>query len=594
MFLFLLAGGLSSSALDFANELDVHTGSYGAEDSSVSRNVSLICTQERINIRNLSVYISQYGVNNFDCVCKGKSHPCKTIQYAYDQTMLWLSNSTRTVKFVFLDGVYNMTESAIVDKQGLLLHSLEFTSLLGTTFKATNENAMFWIGCNKTDEKSCLSHTVKFSNLSFTNFGSKFPAAIVVFSINQLVIHNCSFAHNNCSAINSFETSATMIDVNFLDNKGTANFLGSVSHSSFPMSNVSVGGALGFIFKTGQNKFVNIFNSNFSGNKAATNMANPYVQHSVKGSQFSRVGGGILVLFMENSSYMTVNISQSHFVNNRAYSAGAVAILSESYSLSNRIVFRNCLFLKNVVNSTAGAILFANWDFTEGNSLIITNCTFKYNVAKYAGAIKYLINFIKHKDTGTPLRPGLEIINSHLCSNVAEMASAMHLTTDTSIFRQSMSPVHIYDSVFCQHDYTGEIDGRQNASQYGGTILTHKVDIKFMGNNSVTENKVGCGLYASNANVHVDGTILFSKNIAASSGAGMSLADTSHLILYPGSHIKFEENHSSTKGGALAVISVGMPEMTYVYNPFCFLQYSVPNEPHSRWDVSIALFLYPR
>ena len=56
-------------------------------------------------------------------------------------------------------------------------------------------------------------------------------------------------------------------------------------------------------------------------------------------------------------------------------------------------------------------------------------------------------------------------------------------------------------------------------------------------------------------------------------------------MLYPGSHLIFKDNYSAASGGALAVLTVGMPELTYIYNPFCFLQYSVPNQPYSQWQV---------
>ena len=582
---------LSANGFEAEKDFALLSRAESLEISPFGGNVSVICDKILANASTTSVFISENGNDSQDCICRGAASPCRTIQHAYYQTMLQISNKTKSLKFIFMDEVYNMAGGFLANRQGSFLQNVEFTSTLRTIIRAIDPNAVFLIGCNISNPSPCISYNVKFNNLIFRNFGSNLPAVIVVFTINLLSFENCSFSRNNCSAINSLDTSVQLQGVEFMENRGTSNFKGSTNDFSaaFPISNVSNGGALALVFRNGYGKHVNISNCRFIKNKAATNLTLPYVEHKLGDTQFPRVGGGILFLFMKNCSKVSANIINSNFTNNTAYAAGAVAILSESYSTSNKIAFKHCRFEHNIVKSTAGAILFANWDYTQKNKLSITNCIFKNNRAKYAGAIKYLINIIQREEGTASEEPGFELVASQLCGNIAETGSAIHFITDASIYRHPISPVHIVDSVFCQHDISGEKEDRQSVSQYGGTILSHKIDIKFMGNNSIEKNKVGCGLYASNANIHVNGTLIFSKNVATASGGGMAMADTSHLILYPGSHLRFEENHSGTKGGALAVFTIGMPELTYVYNPFCFLQYSIPNLPHSKWDVSIII-----
>ena len=558
--------------------------------SSTHRNASALADDGIHRVSNLSVYISNNGKNTPDCIHRGAGSPCQTIQHAYDQTIMQITNATRFVKFVFMDEVYNMTGMFFINKQAHMLTGIEFTSMFRTNITTVDEEAVFWIGCNSSDKDPCISYSIEFNNLKFEAFGSKFAAVLVVFNIKLLSLTDCIFSQNSRSAINALETSVVLANIDFKDNIGSLNFR--EKHASltmgFPMSNASTGGAVAFVFREGRSKFVNVSQCSFTGNKAAMNLLLPYVEHSLTDSQFPRVGGGVLVLFMGNCSDVNVTFVNSNFTRNSAYSGGAVAILSEDNSSTNNVHFTHCVFLHNNGTSTAGAILFAVWDYGEKNALTIADCKLCSNRAKYAGAIKYTVAKLEPISCMESTMPGMEIIRSQFCHNIAQTGSAIHTITDAYIIRQTVSPVKIIDSLFIHHDLTGSNVGEKSVSQFGGTILTHNIDLMFIGHNSVEKNKVGCGLFASNANIHVNGTLNFSQNVAVATGGGMTLADTSHLILYPGSHLRFVENEAGTQGGALAVFTIGMPQITYIYNPLCFLQYIVPNQPHSEWNVSMV------
>ena len=149
-------------------------------------------------------------------------------------------------------------------------------------------------------------------------------------------------------------------------------------------------------------------------------------------------------------------------------------------------------------------------------------------------------------------------------------------------------PVVIDNCTFAQNKnfQPTPLSSSNSSLLYSGTILTHKVDIEFRGHCVITGNKAGSGLYSSNANININGHVIFYGNSALSAGGAMGLTDVSRLVFYPGGHLRFENNYSSDKGGAIAVRTLGMPELTYVHNPFCFLQYLNRDLPHSMWDVS--------
>ena len=567
------------------------SNSQSANSLPSTRSSSTLVDHGVYRVSVLSVYISNNGKNTPDCIYGGTGSPCQTIQHAYDQMILQITNATRFVKFVFMDEVYNMTGMFFINKQAHMLTGIEFTSMFRTNITTVDEEAVFWIGCNSSDKDPCISYSIEFNNLKFEAFGSKFAAVLVVFNIKLLSLTDCIFSQNSRSAINALDTSVVLANIDFKDNIGSLNFR--EKHASltlgFPMSNASTGGAVAFVFREGRSKFVNVSQCSFTGNKAAMNLLLPYVEHSLTDSQFPRVGGGVLVLFMGHCSDVNVTFVNSNFTRNSAFAGGAVVILADDHSKRNNVRFTKCIFLHNIVTSTAGAILFVTWDYGEKNALTIADCKLCSNRAKYAGAIKYIISRIMLKGLMESNATGMEIIRSQFCHNIAQTGSAIHTITDAYIIRQTVSPVKIIDSLFIHHDLTGSNVGEKSVSQFGGTILTHNIDLMFIGHNSVEKNKVGCGLFASNANIHVNGTLNFSQNVAVATGGGMTLADTSHLILYPGTHLRFVENEAGTQGGALAVFTIGMPQITHVYNPLCFLQYIVPNQPHSKWNVSMVI-----
>ena len=574
---------------------DMENISIGASGSNLSAQQTAPAFYNHLleGVANLTVYIAEAGTDSPDCIHKDIVSPCRTIQHAYSETMMQITNITEYIKFVFMDDRYNMTGALILNREAKFLKNMEFTSTLRTNITGMNEEAVFWIGCNTTSSQPCISYDVEFSNLNFRHFSCELPAVVVVFNINHLSLHDCSFYQNNRSAINLLDTSVVLDRVEFSDNSGNANFKGhgvKVS-SSFPLSNFSNGGAVAFVFRDGNCKFVNISSCSFISNSAADNLQLPYVGHSLTDTQFPRVGGGVLILFMGNCTDVHVTFVTSKFLGNTAYGGGAVAIISEFNASANKVSFIHCKFLRNVAKSTAGAILFSSWDFAERNVLIIIRCIIHFNKAMYSGAVKYIINIVQSRNGAGPSVLGLEIIHSSICGNIAETGSAVHIITSAFTDRQKLSPARIVDSVFCQHDCAGRNNKKESVSQYGGTILIHNFDLIFIGKNEIKDNKAACGLFASNANIHVNGTLNITRNVASYSGGGMVLADTSHLILYPRSHLRFEENNAAARGGALAVFSIGMPNVTYIYNPYCFLQYSIPNQPYSKWDVSRKLFI---
>ena len=574
----------SGSDGDSRNTSDHGSGSDNTKETSDPQSEYALHSQSFTDASNLTIFLCEAGADNPDCIHGDKANPCRTIEHAYNEAMIQITNATKHISFVFMDKRYELNEALILNREAKFVKIIEFTSTVRTTIIGMNEESVVWVGCNTTATVPCISYDVEFSNLSFMHFVGKLPAVVVVFNINYLYLHDCSFCHNNRSAINLLDTSVVLNNIDFSTNNGNTKFkdIRMERVAGFPSSNFSNGGAVAFVFRGGHGKFVNISSCSFTSNNAVQDSVFPYTMDAPTDTQFERDGGAALVLFIGNCTGVRVAFVTSTFVGNAAYSGGAVAIVTEFNASANTVTFTNCKFFNNTARLSAGAIIFGAFDFAGKNLMVIIDCMIMYNRAKYASALKFMNNGKRRSLMGSTIF-GLEVIRTKLCRNIAESGSAVHISV---IDRQSVNTAKIVDSLFDENDSTGDKESYVTP-RYRAAIATYNIDVIFVGNNEIKDNKALRGLFVSSSSIHVNGTLKIARNVATYSGGGMMLVDASHLILYPGSHMRLEGNRANGVGGALAVSSTLIPNITYVYNPYCFLQYSIPNQPYSKWNVSI-------
>lgn len=93
----------------------------------------------------------------------------------------------------------------------------------------------------------------------------------------------------------------------------------------------------------------------------------------------------------------------------------------------------------------------------------------------------------------------------------------------------------------------------------------------------------GCAAAFMYCVIFVHGRLAFTNNTGDSTG-GALLIVASQIILFPDTELLFLGNHVSGLGGAVCVFFY-MAELTHANNPDCFLAYSDPFLPPSKWKV---------
>ena len=547
-----------------------------------------------------------------DNITTNAPSPCKSIHFAYTESLKRMSNSTKALNIILMDEVYHLNQTLNIDVPDSHLQILEISSVnkhktlisahtSSSHISRDEANVRIACMCCRHDLKMarCHFYNVSLFNLKFSGFGPMLPAAVVLWQVKFVNISGCVFNKNRCSGINALDSGMEITWTDFVDNNNNINC--SVHQCfpqpfTFPLSNISSGGAIGVIFNQGVRARVLIGSCNFIGNSAIrSDKESQYIKHSPSNISYYRVGAGLLFSFSNTSNFNQIHLVNNNITCNKGFSGVGLTVITQDYAHNNLVKVQGSLFSQNEAESTSAGILFASWDYSNNNKLLIESCKILNNTADISAGIKAVFHSVTPNKTELPAPQTVHISKSIFCGNNAHTASGLHFICALPTSYKLPGSYWVDNSTFCNHitskKYGSKLKSNEKhpLSAYGGTVLTNRVDIYFQGDSYIFHNHGGSALYSSNSEIHICGSLEFSDNKAQASGGAMSLADVSHLVLHTGAHLRFLRNYARINGGAIAIYTLGIPELVYQFNPTCFLQYSESSVPPSKWNVSTCI-----
>ena len=537
--------------------------------------------------------------------------PCKSIHFAYIESLTRISNFTKVLSIRLLDEVYYLDQTLKIDRPKEHLKLLEINGvdknrtlitspiIQSSSSHTSGHEANIQIVCpcckNHKEVLNCHFYSVSLFNLKFSGFGPLLPAAVVLWQIPFMNISNCIFYRNWCSGINALDSGLEITETDFIENINNKGLHQCTSlPSTFPLSNISLGGAVGIIFNQTSRRKVLVKSCNFIRNSAVRHEKGSfYIAHSPNNSMYFRVGAGILLVFSNFSHQNEVNLLKNSITHNKAFSGAGLTVITQDYAHDNFVRVKDSLLAQNEAQSTSAGILLAAWDYSNNNEFLVDSCKILDNTAAISAGLKAIFHSVNPQNQTFPASQTVNISKSIFCGNNAETAAGLHFIYALPNGNKLPGLYWIDNSTFCSHitskfaSYIRSMDHeKRGPPAYGGTLLTNRVDINFHGDCYIFKNEGGSALYSSNSEIHVQGSLTFYDNMAQLSGGAMTLADVSHLVLHPGAHLRFVRNYARIYGGALAIYTLGIPELVYQFNPTCFIQYSDTVIPPSKWDVS--------
>ena len=529
------------------------------------------------NLTSHVVSINQKtGENEPDCVISNKT--CKDLHYAFYTTLA--RNSVFNIITLKIYGDYVLKEAFGInstDKDLKALHIMGADKY--TKLTSSSSYVSINIGFNRTGyDVQFLPYSVSFTNLNVSGFGSEKPAAVIGWYVKNVTIYDSIFIDNKCAALNLLNTPVEIQGCLFQNNSVNVRHLKrKYTKKAFPFGSASAGGAVGLIYNQISKVNVALLHDNkFINNRGEAYHSKSVAQTSDSKYMFSK-SGGALILAVIDGFYNEFNVFNNQFIHNSAALGGAMMISNHATSASNHYYVDNCTFHANRASSTGGGLSFSNWDSATDNNMKVSNSKFTANQARVAGGMKIL--FQSQLSAELPGEQMVFVEDVIFEYNRANVASGIHMIYNLAIMGAKPTlPVTITNSIFAHHSL-GFQDIGSGPSAYSGVVLTNRLDLMFNGHNQWYNNSFESPLYASNAEVHVDGNLTFANNMVQTSGGGITLSDVAHMVVHPGANLVFVDNYAHVKGGAMFVKTVGFPEMVYKYNPSCFIQYLDRDHP---------------
>jgi len=530
----------------------------------------LVCCSLKVLTISAITVKSFGGIDNSPC-CESSGTACKSLSYA----LSCISNSsTASPTDVMVDGDASLngrTELTIPYDYRITISSLSSTP---ATISCESGNSMMVI-------RSIGGASVSFRNIVVRNCGPNVPSAILIEGPLKATFDNCTFMDNFCSGLNSRDASLMVNNSRFINN------IANQSNSfdiNFAFGNTSFGGGLGVMFDKGIGNKVEILSSDFTLGSAFFNKDSDAVSHDTDKAKllanYYASGGGIAVINTFDCKDNTVIIRNCNFMHNKGTYGSGMFFTFVHNATGNSILVQNCTIAHNFASHTGGGVLVTSWDKGHNNTVILRNCNIFANNAMAGGAIKVIYNSI---DPFNENKGGIIDFQMHDCNvfgNKAKSGSALRLLSNLPFGLTPSLVPKLYNCIISGHSpATG-------SKEYSGAVLSTKLGIEFHGNNFLLNNTHGSAIHISSAIIHVRGTLVFQGNIGLKGGAAY-LAESSKIVLYPHSYLKFNKNHADFRGGAIYSEVVTLREVVYPFNPGCFLQYSEKRVPPSKWKTKV-------
>lgn len=517
---------------------------------------------------------STAGSDNTTCCFS--SLPCSSLQYA----LSCISNrTTGTPAIIVIDGASSLTGRT------------EFVVPTGYNVTITGKPAVLTeLKCGTPKStlviKGNRDSFITFNNILMHDCGPNVPSAILIEGPLNAEFNNCTFINNMCAGLNVRDANLVIKNSRFRNN--IANQTNSFE-VDFQFGNTSLGGSLGIMFHKGIGNKVEILSSEFSLSKTFVNEDPNAVSHDTGQkrllSNYYASGGGLSVINTFDSQSNTVLIKNCIFNQNQGTYGGGLFLTFVHNSTGNRIIIENSTISNNFVSLTGGGLLISSWDQAYNNSIYIVNCDIYSNDAMGGGAMKVIYNSINRFNENLGGSLDFQMNNSRVFNNKAMSGSALRMLSNIPPGRIQTVLPKVTDCIISGHRPA------RASKEYPGAVLSTKLGIEFYGTNHLMNNTQGSAIHISAGTIHVKGTLIFHKNVGLQGGA-VYLADTSKITLHPGSFLNVSQNHANFRGGGFYVEATTLREVTYPYNPGCFLQYSVAKTPPSKWEVCMKNFHY--
>ncbi|XP_074611689.1 uncharacterized protein LOC141866153 [Acropora palmata] len=527
----------------------------------------------------LVIRVSQRnGSDSTSCLMPYSSQPrtpCRTLWYAV-RALEEDKNENETVfSFSIEDQVYFLDKRINVSQTNRKrrVYFKAGTSGSRVIIRCQEDSDSSGIEIGARDPKRPKTRNVFFQNLGFQSCGPLFAAVVLIWNSVYVNFKNCEFKQNRQAGINAFNSGVAIENCSFIENTSPSTYNANFATEAYVQGINSTGGGAGFVYHNAENLSLIIKNSIFKSNVAVTDETRNYIAPSFNVSDFPTAGGGMIVLFLGVAKYCQVLIENTVFVNNKATNGGGLYFAVANMAKGHNLTVINSNFSRNYASQTGGGLGLSQWDNSSNLNILVKNCLVNKNIAKQGGGINVFLMSFNMRNTDSTLRLDSVTFSYNYAKTVILFSTALPRGMKVDI-----TPELINCSI--KNSHLKRKEGRL------GSLTSQRVNLKFTGDNVFHKNEIAAAAAFMYCVIFVHGRLAFTNNTGNSTG-GALLIVASQIILFPDTELLFLGNHVSGLGGAVCVF-LYMADLTHANNPDCFLAYSDPFLPPSKWKTNVS------
>ena len=329
---------------------------------------------------HIFIHISQQNGNDtLKCLWNGTSPrsnctlSCRSLDYALKHVIE--SNET-DVDIIMKDVVYWTNETVRINiSQDRIILNLSISS--------THENFSMRC-CNESSGLFDINGPnlgLEFRHITFEMCGrhKTLAPAIMINDTLMVSFYSCTFLDNLSAGLFTIDTAVFIRNCTFANNsvhnKSCSGDMCDISYA--------IGGAIGFLFeREKRNMSVDISESNFINNSVYVDNETYYVAEK-RPKGVSNRGGAVHITYGGNSALQSrVNIQKCQFEGNRATLGGALHIEIFEMSMNHIIEISECNFSRNYGSQVGGAFIMSLWDHSAKTSLRVTDVFEEENLSR--------------------------------------------------------------------------------------------------------------------------------------------------------------------------------------------------------------------
>ena len=334
------------------------------------------------------IYVNKKGTDGQKCLQGNTSHlyqpsvenSCQTIEYVADHT----GNEFEDLKIIVITDVK-----------------------VSSTVRFQGGNKVTIIGKNRPTKLSCNCHRklsvtngggftfvnvqqIQIYGISFVNccgsLKNRFKASLVIKKSSNVSVEGVTIRHNEYNSGMILIDSSSVISIinsSFIEN----------SYKIHQPASLITAFAAGVHMQFSENRKVHIFvlNCHFEGNRSPDyRILDPGATKGQVNLNGYSLGGGMGVVFMQQSNGTVIEIHNTTFKKNTAKHGGGLCVHFQGEPSNNNVTVKNSVFIDNKSFIGGGALKLSfglNQSAWTQNHLWFTNITFERNSATFGGGL---------------------------------------------------------------------------------------------------------------------------------------------------------------------------------------------------------------